>query len=104
MTLTNSSGAPLSSRTRGIADLARRHLGGRRVLLILAGLALVLGLAFKWDWLVAAGIAPILLGFLPCAVMCAIGVGCAHMMSSRPKEPLPPAATAKPDGPPEAKP
>lgn len=32
------------------------------------------GLALKWDWLTAVGAAPVLLGLLPCAVMCALGL------------------------------
>jgi hypothetical protein len=43
--------------------------------LIAAGaLALVLGAAFNWSWLVAVSAAPLILGVLPCAVMCALGL------------------------------
>jgi hypothetical protein len=35
---------------------------------------MVAGIAFNWSWLVAAGIAPILLAVLPCAVMCGLGL------------------------------
>lgn len=39
------------------------------------GLVVVgIGLALKWDWLTAVGAAPVLLGFLPCAAMCALGL------------------------------
>jgi hypothetical protein len=38
-------------------------------------LAVVIGLYFGgWAWLVAAGLAPIILSTLPCLVMCAFGV------------------------------
>lgn len=42
--------------------------------LILAGIAIVAGLALNWNWLVAAGIAPILVALLPCALMCGLGL------------------------------
>jgi hypothetical protein len=57
----------------------RYWLGGRRGLI---GLTVVLGLAaiaLNWGWLVAVGVAPLLLAFAPCAVMCAIGL-CAMRM------------------------
>lgn len=57
----------------------RYWLGGRRGLI---GLAVVLGLAaiaLNWSWLVAVGIAPLLLAFAPCAAMCALGL-CASRM------------------------
>jgi predicted membrane-bound mannosyltransferase len=44
------------------------------VLLTLAAIAIVAGLALNWSWLVAAGLAPILISTLPCLIMCAVGV------------------------------
>ena len=32
------------------------------------------GVALNWSWLVAIGVAPLLLTALPCMVMCAVGV------------------------------
>lgn len=32
------------------------------------------GLALGWPWLAAAGLAPLVLAFLPCAAMCALGL------------------------------
>ena len=46
----------------------------RKLLLGLAVVALIAGVAFNWSWLVAVGVAPLLLGILPCAVMCALGL------------------------------
>jgi len=63
-----------TSLSRDIIYAARYYLGGRRGLLVLAGLALVAGLALNWGWLVAAGIAPILVAVLPCVAMCALGL------------------------------
>jgi hypothetical protein len=37
------------------------------------------GLALNWSWLVAAGIAPILLALAPCAAMCALGLCMSRM-------------------------
>ena len=59
---------------RDLLHLARYYLGSRRAMLGLAGLALVAGFALNWSWLVAAGIAPILIGVLPCVAMCALGL------------------------------
>ena len=44
----------------------------RKLLLGLAVATLITGMAFNWTWLVAAGIAPLLIGTLPCAAMCAL--------------------------------
>jgi len=48
--------------------------GGRRTWLALAGIALVGGAALNWSWLVAVGVAPLLLALAPCAAMCALGL------------------------------
>jgi len=55
----------------------------RRTLLVVAALILLAtGMFVKWDWLVAAGIAPLILGLLPCAAMCALGL-CASRMGGK---------------------
>lgn len=60
---------------RDVLYAARYYLGNRWVLLALAGLAVAIGLSFGgWGWLVAAGLAPILLSTLPCLIMCGFGV------------------------------
>src|SRR3546814_19185011 len=63
-----------TSLTHDLLYMARYYLGGRRGLLILAGLAIAAGLALNWSWLVAVGIAPILIAVLPCLAMCALGL------------------------------
>lgn len=68
---------------RDLLAAARYHLGGRRGLLILGAVAVAGGLASSWGWLVAAGVAPLLLSVLPCAAMCALGL-CMHKMAGRP--------------------
>jgi hypothetical protein len=52
----------------------RYYLSGRIGLIAIAAAALGLGAYFNWGWLVAAGIARILLTALPCAAMCALGL------------------------------
>jgi hypothetical protein len=48
-------------------------LRGRRGLILTAVALAGLGLALGWNWLAAAGVAPLLLSLLPCAAMCALG-------------------------------
>lgn len=85
----------------------RRHVTNKWVLLAVAGLALVSITAASWSWLVAAGIASVLLSVLPCLVMCGLGL-CMHKFvgaSGAPQTPGSPAtdssavsARAAPDG------
>lgn len=74
MTTTRSTKTTETPLARDLFYAARYYLGGRRGLIILAGLALIAGLAMNWSWLVAAGVAPILISALPCAAMCALGL------------------------------
>ncbi|GIK96243.1 MAG: hypothetical protein BroJett029_04520 [Alphaproteobacteria bacterium] len=67
---------------RDLLHAARYYLGRRSALLALAAIALAAGLAFNWSSLVAAGIAPLLLGVLPCVAMCALGL-CMNKMAGR---------------------
>ncbi len=71
---TNSSETTL---TQDLVNAVRYYLRGRRGLIIIATVTVIAGLALNWSWLVAAGIAPILLGVLPCLAMCALGL-CMH--------------------------
>lgn len=53
--------------------------------LLLGGVALPLiaaGFIWQWSWLVAVGVAPLLLSAAPCVAMCALGL-CMHRMCSR---------------------
>lgn len=58
------------------ANRARPYLGGRRGLILLAVAVLGAGAALNWGWLIAIGVAPILVSLAPCAAMCAIGACC----------------------------
>lgn len=51
-----------------------RYISNKWFLVAAGGLALVGVAAFSWNWLVAAGIASILLSALPCLVMCGFGL------------------------------
>lgn len=82
MTTTRLSEVSVDSVTRNLISVARYQLRGRRGLLALAVIALVAGAALNWSWLVAAGVAPLLLGALPCVAMCALGL-CMNKMSGR---------------------
>jgi hypothetical protein len=70
------------SLRRGWLDFARCYLGNRWVLLALGGVVLIIAGALNWGWLVAAGIAPVLVAVAPCAIMCALGL-CGMKMMSR---------------------
>ncbi|TIS50634.1 MAG: hypothetical protein E5W96_07870 [Mesorhizobium sp.] len=80
----------------GRRSIVRSTLGGRRGL-IAGGVAVaVAGLAFNWSWLVAAGIASVLLSVLPCVAMCALGL-CMNRMTACSTENVPSGEDA--DGP-----
>jgi hypothetical protein len=82
MTQSNPARVTETPRVRDFVDLARRYLLSRRGLYILAGLIVAAGIAFGWSWLVAVGIAPLLLSGLPCIAMCALGL-CMRGMGGR---------------------
>lgn len=71
------------SLARTAAASLRHYFGGRRGLILLTVIALIVGLALNWSWLVAAGVAPLLLALAPCAAMCALGL-CRNKMASKP--------------------
>ena len=62
------------SLTQDILSLLRYWLTSRTGLIIGAIVLVVGGLALGWGWVVALGIAPIILSLAPCAVMCALGM------------------------------
>jgi|SRR5438034_10131020 len=102
MTTSNTTKTAGPSPARDLLDAARHYLGGRQALVILAIAALIGGVALNWNWLVAAGIAPLLLTALPCLVMCGLGLcmnkliggSCAsEATQSRTSAPIEPKAT-----------
>ena len=71
------------SQNQDFRTMMRRALSNRFVLLAVIALGVGLTATFSWGWLVAAGIAPILLAAAPCAAMCALGL-CMSGMKSKP--------------------
>jgi hypothetical protein len=52
---------------------------------LLGGVAFALlaaGFAWQWSWLVAIGVAPLLISTAPCLAMCALGL-CMHRIGNR---------------------
>ncbi|MCZ8548193.1 DUF4231 domain-containing protein [Mesorhizobium qingshengii] len=74
--MSNTQSPPISQASLGrdVLHAIRYYLGGRRGLIVAGASVAVAGVAFNWGWLVAAGIAPLLLAMLPCAAMCALGL------------------------------
>ena len=85
-------------RSRGAAiQVLRSFAASRPGLIAIAALTIGGGLALNWGSLVAVGAAPFILGILPCAAMCAVGL-CVPMGGPKKKEPLVIEATANPGG------
>ncbi len=74
MTTPQSTKAADASLARDLVDAARYYLGGRRGIFLLAAIAVLIAVGFSWNWLAAAGLAPLLLSALPCLVMCGLGL------------------------------
>lgn len=74
MSLSESTNPERTLRVRDVLSAGKHYPGNRQKLLAIAVVAATAGLAFNWNWLVAVGLAPILLSTLPCLVMCAFGV------------------------------
>ena len=81
---TTKAGEP--SLTKATINLVRyyvgHYVGGRRGLILLTVAALGAGLVLNWSWLVAVGVAPLLLALAPCAAMCALGL-CMNKMGNK---------------------
>ena len=69
--------------TQDIGSYLRHQLRGWRGLTAAAVIFAAPALWFGWPWLVAAGLAPLVLAMAPCAVMCAAGV-CMHRIGRKP--------------------
>lgn len=63
-----------ASLTRDIGKYLRYQLRGRRGFILAAVAIAAPALWLGWPWLVAAGLAPLLLAMAPCAVMCGLGL------------------------------
>lgn len=88
------------SWARDALGWVRPWLSGRRIWWITATLALAAGAALNWSWLVAIGVAPLLVAALPCVAMCALGLCMSRMMGrSCSKETAPGEPSAKAEAP-----
>lgn len=74
MNRVQSAKAAAPSLMRTVSALAGHYLGGRRGLIALSVAALAAAAFFNWGWLVAIGVAPLLVALAPCAAMCALGL------------------------------
>ena len=72
-----------TSLGQDVLGFVRYWLRDRRVLIGLAAAAVVGGGVLNWGWLVAIGIAPVILAVAPCAVMCALGLCSMSMMNKK---------------------
>lgn len=72
--MTNSTNSSERSLSQDVLFATRYYLGSRAGLIAMAVIGLAAGAYFNWGWLVAAGIAPLILGVAPCAAMCALGL------------------------------
>ena len=84
MTVSDPAGGAPRSFAGELLYAVRYYLGGRIGLIAVAAAALGLSAYFNWGWLVAIGLAPILVSALPCVAMCALGL----CMSGRSKNPI----------------
>lgn len=83
MTISDPSGPVPHALAQDAWSAVRYYLGSRTGMIAVAAVALGLGAYFNWGWLVAAGIAPLLIGVLPCVAMCALGL-CMSRTTPRP--------------------
>jgi hypothetical protein len=74
MTAINSSRAEHEPIWRDLLQAAKPYLGGRRAWIALATVVIGGGLVLNWNWLVTAGMAPLLGALLPCTAMCALAL------------------------------
>ena len=66
-----------------VRPLAIGRMGRNRLVLGAIALGVITAAAaWQWSWLVAIGVAPLLISFAPCAAMCGLGL-CMHRMGGR---------------------
>ena len=82
MTIVRSTGAPAFLEIRSVWSRAAHLVRSRLGLVALGAAIVVIGGALNWHWLVAAGVAPLVLSVLPCVVMCSLGL-CMVAMTNR---------------------
>jgi hypothetical protein len=80
MSSPETAGATKPSLAQDWLSALRYWLRGRNGVIAVIMLAVVIGAVLNWSWLVAVGIAPLLLAVLPCAVMCGLGLCMSKMV------------------------
>ena len=60
--------------TQDLVALARYGLASRTGKLVIGAAIVAGGFFLGWDWVVSAGLASLVLGVLPCAAMCVLGL------------------------------
>ena len=78
---------PLGSRVWSVLTLGDR-LDRRTAVVVWLTAAIGVGLFAGWNWVVAAGLTSLVLGILPCAAMCALGL-CGGSTGKKCSEPRP---------------
>ncbi len=68
-----------SSRRPSSIEAFLSRVDRRTVMIVVALGAIGAAMYFGWDWLAAAGLTSLIIGFLPCAAMCGLGL-CASRM------------------------
>lgn len=58
------------------------YISGKRGMILAAVVIAGVGVFLNWSWLVAVGVAPLLLTALPCVAMCALGL-CMNKMGGK---------------------
>ena len=74
MTMQVSNSEPRPRPLRSALQVARLIATSRPGSIAIAAAVIGSGLALNWSGLVAVGAAPLILGILPCAAMCAVGL------------------------------
>jgi hypothetical protein len=97
MTSPQTPGATQPSLAQDWLNAVRYWLRGRNGVIAFLVVAVVIGAALNWSWLVAVGIAPLLLTVLPCAAMCALGLCMNRMAGGSCSTETRPVETPKPD-------
>ena len=93
MSASQRSNAAETSVAQDLVSAGRYYIGRGRGLLIVATVVITAGVALNWSWLAAIGLAPLLLGVLPCVAICAVGL-CIGKAAVRPGPSDPAAAPA----------
>lgn len=83
MEKSETAGADARSANRSVCSSSHRWPAGRKILTGAAIVAALAGIVLNWGWLVAAGIAPLILAAVPCLAMCAFGL-CADKLRGSP--------------------